>query len=615
MKKQLLLLGLLILSILDLQAIPFKDNVLFTSRLDGSKVVPSVVTNAKGLASLMLNRTRDTISINISLVDLSGAPVNVSLYTGAEGTNGSSLIDLTAFIEGNKVTGRITGTNASTNISQLFRENVYLLVTTAANPVGEIRGQIRLEADWQFVTDLTGMEAIPMVTSSAYGLGSFSLSLDKSKLTYKVMCNNLSGAITSAKLHFGSKGSIGSLATDISSSVVGNIITGSIIPTSPLLDSLFAGKIYLNITTSTNSSGELRSQLITYKGLTFEALATGAEMVPAITTSAEALGVFRLSPNLDTLYYDAVVEGATTPLDYLHLHVGYAGNTYGAVQVDFTSNISGYRARGFKTGSVVSAVTKTRLMISNLALIVHTAAHPTGELRGQVIRYAREGFTMNMSGSQVVPAVSSNAYGSGIVSIGRLEDDVHYMWMAGNLASTATNASFYKNKTGLNGSILYDMSSVMVTNGNNASANGYWKNTDAIPFTASNAIQLSKDSAYLEIDNASFPNGEIRGQVFVGHVSYVLKNERIRGYEKETIIDVSPNPVRNLVRIDVQNKSNTPSTISILNLNGQSVYQIVLEEKSTELHTQIDLSELSNGIYFVKVVDDKLSIVRKVVKV
>jgi CHRD domain len=62
--------------------------------MEGAQEVPAVVTNAKGIASLVLNKTRDTIFMNISANGLSGAIASAHIHTGVAGANGGVLIDL-----------------------------------------------------------------------------------------------------------------------------------------------------------------------------------------------------------------------------------------------------------------------------------------------------------------------------------------------------------------------------------------------------------------------------------------------------------------------------------------------------------------------------------------
>src|SRR4051812_36318460 len=59
MKKSIFILTALILVISQSTASVFKGHLLFTAKLDGAQVVPAVPSNANGVASLMLNKTRD----------------------------------------------------------------------------------------------------------------------------------------------------------------------------------------------------------------------------------------------------------------------------------------------------------------------------------------------------------------------------------------------------------------------------------------------------------------------------------------------------------------------------------------------------------------------------
>lgn len=567
--KKILLIAISILSFSQANAIAFKENLLFTSSMDGTQAIPVVITPAKGVGSFMLNNARNAIAVNISLAMLSGPPANVSIYHGAPGTNGTLFLDLTPFLTGNKIATTIAGTDVTANLAKYFNDELYVLVTTANNPSGEIRGQIKLETDLNFVADLNSMETIPMImVSGAYGLGSFGLSMDNSKLNFKVICQGLTGVITSAKLYAGTTGMVGIEVADISSYINGNVITGNIIPTDTIVTNLLTGEIYLNITTAQHPTGELRSQLVNHKGLTFDGYLDGSQMVPPVSTTAQGVCVIRFSPDLTTMFYDIVVDGVASSIDYSHLHIGNFGQPYNStsVQVDFTSSINGNRISGTKTN--ISALNKDRLLKSNLALLIHTGSYPQGEIRSQVVRYAREGFTVNLEGQQVVPAVSSPAYGSGIVSIGRDEENAHFSWVAGNLSAPPTASYFKNNIIGQNGAAIYNMSPAMTVAGNNASANGFWKSSDSIPFQAHNSAQFSADSVYLDIHNSVFPNGEIRGQVLDGYINYTVG---IDDDLTNSDMLIYPNPSSGEITISIPEFQPAKGKIEVLDLSGRNI--------------------------------------------
>ncbi len=575
----------------------FKENLLFTATMDGQQAIPAVSTSARGIGSFMLNKERNSISVNISLAMLSGTPTNVSIYQGAEGTNGSLFLDLTSFIGSNRIATTISGTDVTANLAKYFNDELYVLVKTAANPNGEIRGQIKLETDMNFVADLNGMETIPMImVATAYGLGSFGLSMDQSNLSFRIICQGLTGSITSAKLYAGMMGMVGVEIADISSFINGNVISGSIVPSATVLNNLLIGEVYLNITTDENPTGELRAQLVNHKGLTFDGLLDGSQMVPPVSTPAQGVCVIRFTPDFSTMHYDIVVDGVPSVIEYSHLHIGEFGMPYNStsVQVDFTASIDGNRIKGTKNN--ISAINKDRLLTSKLALLIHTAEYPQGEVRSQVVRYAREGFTVNMEGQQVVPATATGAYGSGIVSISRDNQNVHYNWLAGNLSAPATESHFKNNVAGQNGSVIYSMGSDMTVIGNNAFADGFWTSMDTPSFGISNAAQFSADSVYLDVENSAFPDGEVRGQVLDDYVIYLLGLNNARS---DFALQVYPNPADGIITIAFPDIETSDVKVEVYDLLGRTAF--ASDFSNIGAAVQMDLSGLSNGNYILKV--------------
>jgi hypothetical protein len=244
-----------------------------------------------------------------------------------------------------------------------------------------------------------------------------------------------------------------------------------------------------------------------------------------------------------------------------------------------------------------------------VSFVFHTATNPNGELRGQIIRYAREGYTINMHGEQVVPSVTSPAYGSGVVSTDRFDENAHYVWNVGSLAATATGAHFHHNITGFNGPVIHDMTGIMLASGTEVSAEGYWYSTDAVPFLPANSLQFSKDSVYLDIENSMYPNGEIRGQVTSGYSS---ASTMITVPENNTGVSVSvmPNPAQNVITISTISKP--IASVEVITVYGQSVYHN--NESGSATTATLDLSGYAKGIYFIRINGEGYSVLQKVIK-
>ncbi len=592
-------------------AADLRADFLFLSTLEGSQVVPPVTTNASGVGSFLLNVNRDSISVNVSMVG--ALATSAGIYFGSEGTAGTLLIDLTPNLQGNRIATSITGTDLTTNLADLLKGKLFLQITTNNHPSGALRGQIELAADWNLVAELNGGEAVPSNTTDGYGLGSFDLSMDKERLSFKIICQNLSGAISTAKLHIGAPGIAGAEVEDLSTYINGNTIIGSIPASSDFLNNVFLQKIYLNIRTAAYPDGQLRAQLRLYKGLALEVFAEGQKMVPPINTPAKAIGVFRLSPTLDSLYYEVVATDISSSLNFMHFHIGNAGQAYGGLQLDFSSSIQGNHIKGFIKGAAVSNSAVKRLLMGELALIFHTGARPNGEIRGQSSKFAHEGYTFQLEGNQVVPAVSTPAYGSGVVSVDRKQERAHYHWVAGDLSSTATKAQLHHAPAGAVGPMIYDMSTVMTASGSQATAKGVWKPTDATPFTSTYASLLSEDMVYLNISTAQHPDGELRGQIRSEAVFYQTTTSILGVLEgKPTRLNIYPNPTNDRITVKTDHLTSNTIQVYLTDLLGRIVFSAPYEPSQEGM--LIDLGKLQSGIYLLQLTDGQGIITEMVIR-
>jgi hypothetical protein len=132
---------------------------------------------------------------------------------------------------------------------------------------------------------------------------------------------------------------------------------------------------------------------------TYVAQLSGANEVPAAPAGASGTATFTLTGK--SLSYRVTVSGLSGNAAASHIHVGGAG-VNGSIIVPFN-------AAQVRTGEVASGIIDLTLPISNgqstitgdslLVLLdrglaytnVHTAAHPAGEIRGQIIKMTSGG--------------------------------------------------------------------------------------------------------------------------------------------------------------------------------------------------------------------------------
>jgi len=111
-----------------------------TALLVGSEQAPtSVNTNAVALARFTLSPDQTQLFYDIRSTGLSGEATSIRLFTGARGTTGNIAYTLATPVNGVS-TGVITLN--PTDMNALVNQGIYVNIATAANPNGEIRGQV-----------------------------------------------------------------------------------------------------------------------------------------------------------------------------------------------------------------------------------------------------------------------------------------------------------------------------------------------------------------------------------------------------------------------------------------------------------------------------------------
>ncbi len=592
MRTPYTLLGTLALGLLSFTATAahLQPHLLFSAKMNGAQQVPANSSMALGLGGLTLNGTRDTLCVNIGWTGLSSTITGLHIHEGLPGTNGPVLVDLVPYISNGHVMTTLTGAMLTPElIAKHLRGELYLNLHTVNNPNGEIRGQILPETDHAFVADLNGMQQVPMVSTPAFGLGTFLLARHNGSLKFNLVVSGLSGAITAAHLHMAAMGVSGPVVQDLGAFISGNAISGEVDPTTFLTD-LMAGNIYVNVHTAANPNGEIRGQLMMPMGIAFDAALNGAQQVPMVTTDAKGAASFMASYDMDSIRYDVVVDGLSGPIQAAHLH-NAAVNVAGPVVFDLSAGINGNRITGYITSATQGDLIE--LLEGNLYINVHTAVNPNGEVRGQVYRYMREGYTIALDGGQQVPANGSTATGAGIVSVDRGQSNAHVMFVTN--ADMVQAAHFHKGAVGVNGPVLFDLSDMIMQNG----VFTYLLSTDATPFTVANSVQLRNDSLYLNVHTMAFPNGEVRGQIRRGAVCTEAGVGVLEGADRTDLLNIFPVPVVDQLTITLPAELRNGARLQVVDVLGSVVMDRQVNASMSNVH--LDMSGMKNGMYFVRV--------------
>ncbi|MBS1778435.1 MAG: T9SS type A sorting domain-containing protein [Bacteroidetes bacterium] len=78
---------------------------------------------------------------------------------------------------------------------------------------------------------------------------------------------------------------------------------------------------------------------------------------------------------------------------------------------------------------------------------------------------------------------------------------------------------------------------------------------------------------------------------------------------KADVLNIYPNPTKDRVIITLNNRPETKSDLAIINTNGQKLYQ----QSFNGNHAEVDLKGWSKGVYFIKIENDNINVIRKIV--
>ncbi len=591
----------------------WSDNLHFTGKIDS--VQSSTSSPAVGVINISYDASMDTACVDISVKGLSGVITGIHIHQGAAGVSGGVIVNLNPYINGNRITAKIT---SGLDWSKLMQGMYYVNVHTAANPAGEIRGQIWPEADYMYHTWLDTTYNSPTLAGGENPVGLATFRLGKSKKWMNVRCiaDDLTGAVTSAHLHMGGAGTSGAVMVDLSSMINGNSIEGAFDASAVtgLWDSLEAGSVYLNLHTTANAGGEIRGQLMRDKHLTFDAWLDTAQLstAPTVTGTPMGLAYTYFSWDMDTLWYDLLAYGLSDSITAIHIHDGLAG-TGGAVSHDMSSGINGNRVMGMITG--LSASDAAKMLRGENYINLHTAANANGEIRGQLYKYARNGYNMWLNGDQQSPAISVNGMGSGIVSVDRDMTNAHIMVVYSGLTDSTLSAHFHNAPVDSSGPVIYDLSSWLSLTGNDDAAFGYWDSADvATPFNSSHAAMFWDEEMYINVHTDAYNSGELRSQTFMNSACDMLNTntEKLQSFFSK--FEIFPNPSEGRVNMILITDKPGDYTVQVHNLLGKTLLSNNVSLYKGDNLLDLDISDFSNAVYFISISSGNQVYTRKVIK-
>ena len=339
------------------------ENIMLSSKQE----VPENTSNATGTYSLSLDKSTNMLTYTINYNGIT--PTAMHFHSGDVGVAGGVEFEVPGPYSSG-MQGTVTLTDAQE--SDLLDGKLYLNIHSAEFPAGELRGQAVMENMVIFSNvKLSGAEEVPSNMSAATGV--FNGVYDKStkKLMYTITSSGIDA--TAMHLHKAAPGMNGDVVMEVTD------MKGTLTLNAEQEADLLAGNLYLNTHSAASPGGEIRGQLVSDQKIVFSNIISGANEVAPVNSDATGTfyGVYDMSTKM--LSYMINYEGITPTA--MHLHKAAAGENGGVVAA-----IEGPYSSGMMGTLTLTAEQEADLLKGMLYLNVHTAAHPGGEIRAQLVK-------------------------------------------------------------------------------------------------------------------------------------------------------------------------------------------------------------------------------------
>ena len=336
-------------------------------------------------------------------------------------------------------------------------------------------------------------ETTPTITG-ALGAGSLTLSSPSRTLTGGITINGMSA--TAAHVHLGDTGNNGAVIVGLTESAPASgtwAVAANTVLTEAQAAAFSSGGLYFNVHSTENPSGEIRGQI---GREVYAAQLSGSQEVSKNASTAKGVGTVSLDPITKRAAMRLTLTGMTATM--AHIHTGDIG-VNGPVTFTLTETTAGSGIWLSAADAVMTDAQIATLLAGGFYFNAHSAAIPSGEIRGQVARNV--GYAI-LNATQEVPTNASTATG-----VGTLVIDPTTRAISGGISitgMTATVAHIHTGALGANGPVALGLTNA---------GSGLWNVPANTVLTAGQLKSFKQGNLYFNAHSTTYPAGEIRGQI------------------------------------------------------------------------------------------------------
>lgn len=239
--------------------------VVRSAALSGALENPPTASTASGRGAVVVNPTTKEISGGVTFTGVTPSTGGHHIHQAPSGTptlNGPVIIPLTLAPGGGVATVPVGTVLTDAQYAAYLAGELYFNIHSAANPGGEIRGQINVSGGVTAgLATLNSAQEVPLNTSTATGRGTIVFDSITRDILIAYATHNVTGT-TVAHIHTGAPGVSGP-ANVVTLAAGTNVYTAprpTTLTTQNVTD-INVGNTYFNVHSATYGAGEIRGQI------------------------------------------------------------------------------------------------------------------------------------------------------------------------------------------------------------------------------------------------------------------------------------------------------------------------------------------------------------------
>ncbi len=259
--------------------------------------------------------------------------------------------------------------------------------------------------------------------------------------------------------------------------------------------------------TGTMGATSITNVTITCTTVVRSATLSGAQENPANASTATGRGAVIVNPTTKEITGGITFTGVTPSTGGHHIHQAPSGNPSGNGGFFIALQLApGGGVATVPAGSVLTDAQYAALLAGELYFNVHSAASPGGEIRGQInVRGGVTAGLATLNASQEVPTNGSTASGRGTLVFDATTRAILIAYTTHNVVG-ATVSHIHTGAPGVTG----PANVVTLSLGTNA-----YTAPNPTTLTVQNVTDINAGNTYFNVHSATYPGGEIRGQIAI----------------------------------------------------------------------------------------------------